>query len=260
MESSETPEFIQTPPESQPKVVEASTLEVMPKKQLPSAQTLELIARIKKRGRGSAKESPVQHLLNQQRITTTTPAAEDLSFKYEDLVKGSELVMPLKYKVLARQMSNLDSCVSFLKHGRRMESLSFTEVCESVKQTFGREMNVNIFRQILSIVPEFYTHAWINGQLTLEATQDLRSPQTVEQRLAKMNQRLMERVRTKFFEFCESHQISDPQRYIENRVWHHAFDPNIEASDVELTNLNPQPVANRPETFRSYLNRSAVVA
>jgi hypothetical protein len=75
-----------------------------------------------------------------------------------------------------------------------------------------------------------------------------------------MNQRLMERVKTKFVEFCESHQISDPQRYIENRVWHNAFDPNVEASDIELTNLNPQPVATRPETFRSYLNRSAVVA
>ena len=168
--------------------------------------------------------------------------------------------MPLKYKVLARQMTNLDSCVSFMKHGRRMESLPFAEVCESVKQTFGREMNVNIFRQILTIVPEFYTHAWINGALTLEATQDLRSPQTVEQRLSRMNQRLMERTKAQFVEFCARQHIDDPQSYIDNRVWHHAFDPNAEASEVELTNLNPQPVTSRPETFRSFLNRSAVVA
>lgn len=54
-----------------------------------------------------------------------------------------------------------------------MECILFTDVIDSVKSTFGRDMNVNIFRQLLSIVPELYSHEWVNQKLTIDSTQDL---------------------------------------------------------------------------------------
>lgn len=50
----------------------------------------------------------------------------------------------------------------------------FSEVCESVKTTFARDMNVNIFKQLLNVVPELYSHHWLNQKLVIDTTQDLR--------------------------------------------------------------------------------------
>lgn len=125
---------------------------------------MQLIAKLRKTGTAGPAASPTQHLVKQ-----------NLQLKHRELLQNGELVMPLKYKYLAQQMGSLDSALSFLKHSRKQECVHFSEVCESVKASFGRDMNVNIFRQILTIVPEFYTHAWINNKLTIDTTQDLRT-------------------------------------------------------------------------------------
>lgn len=167
--------------------------------------------------------------------------------------------MPLKYKVLAMQFSHLDSCINFLKNSRKIESLQFTDVCDSVKQTFGRDMNINIFRQILSIAPEMYVHTWVNNKMTIGATQDLTVASTLDARLQTVKQRLMEKTVQTFVEFCARNSISDSDQYIRSKCWHHAFDPHSEVEDVKLAPLNMQPVsAHRSETFASFLQKNQI--
>ena len=60
---SNTPDFVKTPPESEI-VEEDSPLQfVQPKKQLPSAQTMQLIAKLRKTGTATSTVSPTQHLV-----------------------------------------------------------------------------------------------------------------------------------------------------------------------------------------------------
>ncbi len=99
--------------------------------------------------------------------------------------------MPLKYKYLVQQMTSLDSALSFHKYSRKQECVQFSEVCDSVRASFGRDMNVNIFRQILTIVPEFYTHLWINNKLTINTNQDLRIIEVTQKREEVIKQRLL---------------------------------------------------------------------
>lgn len=77
--------------------------------------------------------------------------------KHSELLSAkTELVMPLNYKRILNCMGNIDSTIVFLKEVRKQETLSFDDICTSVKQSFGRDCNANILRQILAIVPEFY--------------------------------------------------------------------------------------------------------
>ena len=111
--------------------------------------------------------------------------------KHDELLRSDELVMPLKYKYLVQQMTSLDSALSFHKYSRKQECVQFSEVCDSVRASFGRDMNVNIFRQILTIVPEFYTHLWINNKLTINTNQDLRIIEVTQKREEVIKQRLL---------------------------------------------------------------------
>lgn len=80
-------------------------------------------------------------------------------------------------------MTNLDQSICFLKNSRHIECLLFTDIIDSVKSTFGRDMNVNIFRQLLSIVPELYKHEWVNQKLTIDSSQDLQLNSVMQNRI-----------------------------------------------------------------------------
>lgn len=39
-------------------------------------------------------------------------------------------------------------------------------------------------------------------------------------------------ITTKFYNFCKDNNIDDPDSYINNKVWHHNFDPHVMADDI----------------------------
>lgn len=77
----------------------------------------------------------------------------------------------------------------------------FSDVCESVKST-GRDLSVNIFRQILTVAPDFYTHSWHNSKLVIDCPFDLKQNNATTIRKQVFKQKLVERCIEAFFAFC----------------------------------------------------------
>ena len=96
---------------------------------------------------------------------------------------GLEIVLPLKYKTLVDLVGFIDQSLTFLKQCRKLDRVFFLDVCESVKTSFGRDLNVNILRQILKVVPEFYTHSWVRSKLVIDCNQDLKIQSLTQTRL-----------------------------------------------------------------------------
>ena len=87
----------------------------------------------------------------------------------ELLTAHKELVLPVHYKHLRSMASALDTVINLLKS--RSLPLSFTQIRHSIEQAYHRNFNINILGQILTLIPEFYTHKWVilgnSRQLTL---------------------------------------------------------------------------------------------
>ena len=85
---------------------------------------------------------------------------EDMALKHSELLaEQRELVMPLRYKKLLDVQEALDRAIFFIKQGRKQIPV-FVDVKKSIEQTTRKNFDVTMLRQVLGIVPEFYSHRW----------------------------------------------------------------------------------------------------
>lgn len=123
-----------------------------------------------------------------------------------------ELILPLKYKLLVKLVASIDQTMVFLKRCRKQEFLLFEDICGSVKKTFGRELNVNILRQVLAICPEFYTQAYSpQHKVTLDVPSavDITGEEVRDQRKQIISKRLLARTMAAHRQFCEERGLRE---------------------------------------------------
>ena len=74
-------------------------------------------------------------------------------------------------KKLAELARYLDESLNFLiacRHrGENTHMLLFSEVKASVERTYARSLTQNHFRQLLSVVPDLYSHDWEKNELVI---------------------------------------------------------------------------------------------
>ena len=135
-----------------------------------------------------------------------------------------ELVLPIHIKQLIEVSQFIDESLNFIKRCRRKNdfgSISFTEVKTSIEKSYGRTINLSHFRQLLTVVPEFYSHSWekIAGpkeyQLTIDFGPNENSTKKLdffEQRKKLLKERLTERCIQTYWEVMEQTQIGKDSR------------------------------------------------
>ena len=79
-----------------------------------------------------------------------------------------ELVLPLHMKLLLEQARFIDESLNFLKRCRHKNEngIPFSELKESVAKSHSRTLSEDSFRQLLSVVPDHYSHSWVAGSST----------------------------------------------------------------------------------------------
>ena len=84
--------------------------------------------------------------------------------KIDELKKKKiELQLPLKYKVLLRSFIELDSIINHFKTIKSNKTINLNRISNSIESSFKHRFNLDIFRQILFIVPHFFIIKWIKN-------------------------------------------------------------------------------------------------
>lgn len=114
-------------------------------------------------------------------------------------------MLPLHIKQLIDASQFIDESMNFIKRCRRVNEvgvITFAEVRTSIEKSYGRTINLTHFRQLLTIVPEFYTHSWEKApgareyQLSIDFGQTENSTKNLEffeKRKKLLKDRLVER-------------------------------------------------------------------
>ena len=87
-------------------------------------------------------------------------------------------------------MTRLDQTLSFLKSRSPNHPILLEEIIQSIKTSFGRDMNQIILGQILTIVPDFYIQGWSNNRLTIDTEAELFKETVCSQRKETIKNRL----------------------------------------------------------------------
>ena len=147
----------------------------------------------------------------------------------------------------------LDESLNFLKRCRHRddkENILFTEVKTSVEKSFHRTITIENFRQLLSVVPDFYSHSWEKGnrvrqaQLAINFESDCPKVKTfdyfnnrqdvLKQRMTDLcisdYRKAMKSMPVRLLTEEESDLIANPLKY---QMWHHSFDPHTQVSKIE---------------------------
>ena len=80
-------------------------------------------------------------------------------------------------------------------------------------------MNINTFRQIIRLVPDCYSHEWVNAQLVVEAIGDISSDLKLLQRNNRVKLQLETIAMQHFSQWCSLAAV-DAKAYLANKVWH----------------------------------------
>ena len=99
-------------------------------------------------------------------------SANSLRYKNSELLKVTrELVLPLHMKQLLEQAKFIDDSLNFLKRCRHKDEsgILFSELKASVAKSYHRSITEDNFRQLLTVVPDFYSHNWEKGSSTRHA-------------------------------------------------------------------------------------------
>jgi hypothetical protein len=56
----------------------------------------------------------------------------------------------------------LDETLHFFKKCKRtsVNHIYFSDIKESIEKSYGRRLTLEIFKQIVTLVPDFYEHGW----------------------------------------------------------------------------------------------------
>ena len=197
-----------------------------------SNDTLNLLLKLKKQGKETAdslsRHSPIPHLLSQREESEKTRISSKeaglprsrMFEKHSDLISVKrELVLPVHIKQLIDGSQFIDESLNFIKRCRRQNdggSIVYSEVKASIEKSYGRTINLSHFRQLLTIVPEFYSHSWekVKGQqgfqLTIDFGQNENSTKKLdffEKRRKVLKERLTERCIQVYWEVMEKKEL-----------------------------------------------------
>jgi predicted component of type VI protein secretion system len=71
-----------------------------------------------------------------------------------------------------KQQSAVDQALLYLKNRQQKERPYFQELAKSVETFSKHQFTINTFRQLMTLVPDFYQHDWLNSQLTVSFASD----------------------------------------------------------------------------------------
>ena len=84
--------------------------------------------------------------------------------KIEELKKEKiELPLPLKYKLLLRSFTELDSTINYFKTIKSSNTINFNRISNSIESSYKHRFNLDILKQILFIVPHFFIIKWVKN-------------------------------------------------------------------------------------------------
>ena len=120
---------------------------------------------------------------------------ESMRFRHYSLLQEErELVLPLHYRQIWAMASALDVVINFFKARKKLTS--FDNLQLAIKQGYHRYLyNIYIYRnfslqqfkQILRIVPEFYTHTYVRGESRSEYIILIDIPEDIDGILSNCN-------------------------------------------------------------------------
>ena len=157
-------------------------------------------------------------------------------------------MLPIHFKQLVDTLGYIDESMNFIKRCRRTNeigNITFAEVKTSIAKTYGRTINLSHFRQLLTVVPEFYTHSWdkVKGQKNYQVTIDFcdgsnstknldffeKRKTILREKLTKICVReykeVMDRTEVAKESKAQAELVNNPLKY---QQWHHSFDPHTQ--------------------------------
>ena len=110
------------------------------------------------------KEKQITNVLNEINEKEKKIPISYIIDKIEELKKEKiELPLPLKYKLLLRTFTELDSIINYFKTIKSNKTITFNRISNSIESSYKHRFNLDIFRQILFIVPHFFIIKWIKN-------------------------------------------------------------------------------------------------
>lgn len=100
--------------------------------------------------------------INEEKKIINESSFSKLHFKYNELIgKNRELRLPVKYKKIYRIFRYLDYRIFFNNKCNKNKNNTFEHIKYDIELYTHHSFNLNIFQQILYIVPHFYIYKYI---------------------------------------------------------------------------------------------------
>ena len=130
-----------------------------------SEKTQEAITKLKKM-RSNRFENQ-----NKEKVIIRQNSFSNLHIKYEALLQQSrELTLPVIYKKLFESFISLERTINRNKASNKNNLNTFNNIRNILESYTNKNFNINIFKQILYIVPHFYILKYINNNNKLQST------------------------------------------------------------------------------------------
>ena len=108
---------------------------------------------------------------NKEKIIIRQNSFSNLHIKYESLLQQSrELRLPIMYKKLFDSFISLERTINRNKASNKNNLNTFNNIRNILESYTYKNFNINIFKQILYIVPHFYILKYINNNNRLQST------------------------------------------------------------------------------------------
>ena len=108
---------------------------------------------------------------NKEKIIIRQNSFSNLHVKYESLLQQSrELRLPIMYRKLFDSFISLERTINRNKISNKNNLNTFNNIRNILESYTNKNFNINIFKQILYIVPHFYILKYINNNNRLKST------------------------------------------------------------------------------------------
>ena len=97
--------------------------------------------------------------INDDHINNTNLPLYSLRFKYEDLLKEVQFLIPIKYKIIIKSFSSLEQEISLSKIRKNKNGSNSFDIIRNIT---NHKFDLKILKQILYIVPHFYILTYVD--------------------------------------------------------------------------------------------------
>ena len=124
-----------------------------------SLKTFEIIQKIHEE-----KKNQFNKQSNTDKLYNNLNSSYNLHLKYDELLSTKrELRLPIKYKELLNTFNHLEQIINLNKIKNQSELNTFDKIKINIESMTNNKFDINIFKQILYIVPHFYIFKYINS-------------------------------------------------------------------------------------------------